>query len=222
MRPTKRICLAVAVAALWLGACNTSINAPIDIADGETSAGDLNTVNGSISLGRESHVRGSCRSVNGNVELDDGARASGVATVNGTIRIGADAVIEGDAESVNGRVSTRAGCTIKGDVSTVNGSIDLRGTRVEDNIHTVNGRVSLQEQSVVGGDVVIKDQVGGSRKPLEIEISGGSVVEGDVINEDDDLTVRVYLSGGGKILGRTENVEVIQDQVRLPKARGAR
>ena len=44
---------------------------------------------------------------------------------------------------------------------------------------------------------------------MTIELSGESVVEGDIIVEDRDIEVQVYLLDDSKVLGRVKNAEVI-------------
>ena len=46
------------------------------------------------------------------------------------------------------------------------------------------------------------------KKPLIIKLTDGSVVEGDIINEDDRFDVHVVLADGSKVLGEIKNAEV--------------
>ena len=57
----------------------------------------------------------------------------------------------------------------------------------------------------------MKDTKGNSdrHRRLTIELSGESVVEGDIIVEDRDIEVQVYLLDDSKVLGRVKNAEVI-------------
>jgi hypothetical protein len=99
-------------------------------------------------------------------------------------------------------------------VETINGSIELVHTSVARDIRTVNGRVRLSENSVVAGDLIVVRKRGNKRRrPLEIELDGGSVIEGDVIVEDPSIVVRVLLSGGSEIRGRVENAEVVKRDI---------
>jgi uncharacterized phosphosugar-binding protein len=78
-------------------------------------------------------------------------------------------------------------------------------------IRTHTGDITLQAKSTVEGDITIKRSR--SRKhryrTLDITISDGSVVKGDIIVKDDDLKVKVFLSGGGKVEGTIINAEVV-------------
>ena len=44
-----------------------------------------------------------------------------------------------------------------------------------------------------------------------IELEGGSVVRGNVLVEDPDLRVKLYLRDGSQVLGRIENAELIEE-----------
>ncbi len=90
--------------------------------------------------------------------------------------------------------------------------IELRQTTVERDVTTINGDIRLTEGSVVKGDIIVGSKIGDSRRkrPLEIELSGGSSVEGHIIVEDPDVKVKVFLRDGSKVLGLVENAEVIE------------
>ena len=93
-------------------------------------------------------------------------------------------------------------------------SVELVNTSVARDIRTVNGRVRLADRSVVAGDlVVVKKRGNKRRRPLEIELEGGSVIEGDLIVEDPTIEVRVLVSGGSEIRGRVENAEVVKRDI---------
>ena len=63
------------------------------------------------------------------------------------------------------------------------------------------------------GNIIIEEEWGDSerRKRLDISISNNSLVKGDIIVENDDIIVKVYLSEGGKVLGRIKNAEIIEE-----------
>jgi DUF4097 and DUF4098 domain-containing protein YvlB len=193
-----------------LGSCSTSINSSLEVADGETRKGSLSTVNGSITVGKGCVVEGSCRSVNGSVEVGVGSRVRRLSTVNGEIECDGDVTVDADVESVNGSLSMAAGSRVGGAVETINGAVDLVHTSVAGDVRTVNGRVRLSENSVVAGDLIVVKKRGNNRqRPLEIELDGGSVIEGNLIVEDPSIEVRVLLSGGSEIRGRVENADVV-------------
>ena len=47
-------------------------------------------------------------------------------------------------------------------------------------------------------------------RPLEIEVTGGSTIEGDVVVER-NIDVRLILRDGGRVLGRVDGAEVIEN-----------
>lgn len=210
MRHIRQGSILVLALAGALCACNTRVNSPIVVDDGQTRSGSLSTVNGRISIGEDCTIRGSCRSVNGDVTVGDRSQVEDLTAVNGSIRAGSGVKIDGDVDSVNGDVSLEDGSSVTGDISTINGSVELEQALVQYDLRTVNGDIRLRKQSVVRGDIVIEKKLGNSRRrrPQRVEISGGSIVEGNLIVEDAELEVRVLLRDGGEIRGRIENAEV--------------
>ena len=220
----RALSVGIVAVTVLLAACGTSINSDIRIADGEKRTGDLTTVNGRILLGADSEVEGKCRTVNGGIRVEDGARVGSLATVNGSIRGGERVVVAGDVESVNGSISLASDSRVAGEVSSINGGIDLEQTTVVGDLRTVHGNVDLRSGVTVKGDVVFEKKIGSSwsqSRPLRIEIADGSIVEGDLIVEDRDLKVEVVLRGGGRVLGRIENASVIEDDTATDPEREA-
>ncbi len=196
--------------AIALTACIAS--SPIVIGDGETRSSAARTVNGAIRIGNDATVEGTCRSVNGDLIIGDRARVAALSTVNGSISGGEGVVVGGDIDSINGGVSFDTGSEVMSEISTINGSIELVGSSVVD-VRTVNGDVELRDGSMVRGDVVIEKTMGISdrSRPLRILVSGGSVIEGDVIVEDPDFEAQLIVRDGGKVLGRVQNIEVVEE-----------
>lgn len=213
-RSHSLVILGAVLSLLVLGSCSSSINSSLEVADGETKKGSLSTINGSVTVGKGCVVDGSCRSVNGNVAIGDGSRVRRLSTVNGAIECGRDVTIDTSIETVNGSVSLEAGSRVDGGIETINGGIELVHASVAHDIRTVNGWVRLAENSVVGGDLIVVRKRGTNRRrPLDIELGGGSVIEGDIIVEDPSIEVRVLLSGGSEVRGRVENAEVIEQDI---------
>jgi len=74
--------------------------------------------------------------------------------------------------------------------------------------------ISLRASSIIGGDIIIQDCGDDSDdrdRPLTIELEDGSVVEGNILVEDETTPVEVHLSGGSRVMGRIENAEVIEN-----------
>lgn len=207
----KTFSIVLAVLLLAAAGCNSGVNRSLHLGDGEKTDSGFNTVNGSIRIGRDAEVGGSSRTVNGRISVDDGSKVESLATVNGSIKIGDRVEVDGDLETVNGSVTTGQGTKVDGDVSTVNGALRLAGTVVTGKLATYNGAVTLSEGSRVERDVVIERTRGNSRgKPLSIKVTGGSVIEGDVIVKTDKRPVTVVLESGGEVKGEVRNAEVVR------------
>jgi DUF4097 and DUF4098 domain-containing protein YvlB len=129
-----------------------------------------------------------------------------VSVVNGSIKIGEGTVVDGDVSTVNGQITMERGSRAR-EVASVNGKLNLSGVDVETDVSTYNGDVTLSDGTDVRGDIIIRDSKGNNSrrdKPLKIYIEDGSSVGGDVIVENDDLEVEVYMRGGsvkGKLRG---------------------
>lgn len=210
MRNSRASIVFIVVFALCVS-CNMSINRSIHIEDGR-SVGGFNTINGSITIGEECRVGGSCRSVNGIIEVGRLSRIRDVQTVNGRILIENEAVVRGDIESVNGSVGCRRGVEISGEINTVNGDIDLENTTVARDLTTYTGDVLLESRSIIRGDIIVKKSNSRSRRrrTLHIEITDNSVVHGNIIVRDYDIEAVVILSHGGRVEGRVRNAEVVE------------
>ena len=134
-----------------------------------------------------------------------------VATVNGGIEIGEGTVVDGEVESVNGPISMEAGARAR-EVGTINGSVELSGAEVEHDVSTYNGDVTLSDGASVGGDIrILEPDSGSSRRnrALRIHIEDGSIVQGSVIVENEDLEVEVYLRGGA-VSGEIRGAKVVE------------
>jgi DUF4097 and DUF4098 domain-containing protein YvlB len=211
----RNACLSVLIISfLSFYACDASVNRSRRLGDGERSTG-LTSVNGSIYVGANCIVDGSCHTVNGRIEVGDGSQVEALETVNGRIRIGAKVDVGGNAGTVNGSIECGPGSKVHGDVSTVNGRVELRGTAVDDEVSTVNGDVLLREKSVVRGGIVIKGRnnhfFGGHDHGLEVRVEGGSTVEGGIDVRDPDRKVKVYVDKDSKVNGEIRNAEVIKE-----------
>lgn len=198
---------------LFASACGFGINKTIYVRDGQTKNGSLNSVNGGIIIGKDCSVRGSSRSVNGRIEVGRESEVEDLQTVNGKIRIANDVKIDGDIESVNGSIRCGADAYVDGRITSINGRIKLERTTVKRDIHTTNGDITLEDNSKVKGDIVVQGKKGSGRDyhRLDIKISDNSIVEGRIIVKHRRRDVRVYLSNGGRVLGKVENAAVINE-----------
>ena len=94
----------------------------------------------------------------------------------------------------------------------MNGAIVLDQTTVQRDVRTVNGDIELRDNSIVKGNVVIENKMDASKReqPIEIKVTGGSIIEGDVVVKR-DVDVRLILVDGGKVLGQVDGAEVIDN-----------
>lgn len=227
---------AVLAMATLILACNaaseTQINKDIYISKGEHQKGSLRSVNGSITIDHEAIVEGNCSTVNGTINVgencdvgeiscvngtitvDRNSKIEEVSTVNGSIELGSEVDVNGDASTVNGQITSKMGVKIAGGMNTVNGDMTTIETRIVGDMSTVNGDISLQEKSVVEGNIIIKrDNLNNKRKkhkPLVVTIDSKSKVKGDIEVRGDDPKVTVILTGGGEVLGKITNAEVVR------------
>jgi DUF4097 and DUF4098 domain-containing protein YvlB len=191
--------------------CNVSVNESIRIRNGETHNGGFSTVNGSITIGDNCKIQGSCNTVNGRIEVGADTETEGLHTVNGSIDLAENTKAD-EVKTVNGGVTCDEGVVIKGNIGTVNGDIRLTKTIVKHDIETNNGDITLRDESRVLGDIYIEETNGRNNEHiLVIRITGDSVVEGDIIVEDRDRKVEVYLLRGGKVLGDIKGAKIIDE-----------
>lgn len=191
-----------------------TVNKSIRIASGDVERDDVSSVNGSIRVGDGAEIEGEASTVNGRIDLGDDIRVRGVSSVNGTIDIGRNVSVDGDVTAVNGTIRTEQGTIVDGDVTTVNGTIRLHGTTVNRDVETVNGHITLDLHSIVEGDIVVEDTnhngwFSRRPKPLEVEILGGSIVKGDVVNLDDEREVLVILRDGSAVEGQLKGARIV-------------
>lgn len=136
--------------------------------------------------------------------------------MNGSIKVGKNTKVDGDIDSVNGSISCYEGVVVDDNIATVNGSFKLSGTEVKGGLTTVNGRITLRDGSKIQRDIIIKKSKGGflhnffgsKKKKLEITLKGKSVVEGDIINKDDERPVILFLEKGSAVKGKVINVKI--------------
>lgn len=226
------ILLAIGALVSFYG-CNVGINKSIYIKNGETLDYGPKSVNGSIIIGNDCIIEGSCDTVNGKIELGTNCRVKNLKTVNRRISVGKSSVVDGEIGTVNGSISCDdgvevdenlstvngsitcgAGVKVGGNINTVNGDIDLKNTTVKENIRTLNGNITLQDKSIVERDIIIKKgkhSITGHFHHQEIRITEDSLVNGNILVEDEEMKVKVYLSKGGQVKGQIKGAEVIQE-----------
>jgi len=185
----------------------TTINKPIHVRQGTTESESFRSVNGSITIAKESNIRGNCSTVNGSINIHESSVTGTLSTVNGALCIEKNCKIQGKVKSGNGAIKVKDGSILTGDISTINGSVNLTGTNAQDNIETINGSIYLSKGTILKGDIIIRDAKNNNQRDLDIVIDG-STIEGNIINKNDDMRVHVYLKSGGKVLGEIRNAQV--------------
>jgi DUF4097 and DUF4098 domain-containing protein YvlB len=193
--------------------CDSSINKSVYIQDGERRDSGVNTVNGSITVGNDCVIRGSCRTVNGSIRVGQNSMVEGLQVVNGDIELGQNTKARDDLTTVNGSIVLRPGSKVAGDLSSINGNLELDHALVEKDLTLYNGNVELANESLVRGDIVIKDSKGHRSKDqiITIRIGEGSVVEGDIRVLEDEVKVKVYLGKDARVAGDITNAEVVRE-----------
>jgi predicted acyltransferase (DUF342 family) len=203
-----------AVLAFVILGCRASINGGLSVEDGQKVNHDLLSINGSIWVGTECRIRGWCRSINGSIEIGDSSQITGLQSINGQLNLGRNVWIKSGLMSINGSIQCEPGCRIGNDIRTVNGSIQIDSTEVKGDISTHNGDIRLAGGSVVRGNVIIrhsKNENHRDRRPIQIDIDGRSLVEGNVEVRDPDVDVEVRLSNGGRLAGKAVGAKVIEN-----------
>lgn len=174
-----------------VGSNVNSPNKDLDTVNGSITVGsnshvdDLDTVNGSIKVGEGSTV-GKVDTVNGSVKFKDNVTADAVEAVNGALVLGSGCLIQGHAETVNGSITAGDGCEINGKLETVNGSVSAKNSRIDGNVESTNGNINLTAGTVVTGDVIIHKsnsffRTNSKNKMPTITIGRNVVIEGDLI-----------------------------------------
>ena len=205
MNNSYKFLFMVTLLSLLAVSCNTRIG------NGVTYNGSLTTVNTGITIGNQSTVTGESRTINGSITVGDNSNVGELRTVNGSIRIGSNTSVNGSAGTINGKIRCKTGSQVSGSLSTINGAITLTETVVTGKLITLNGNITLAQKSRIKGDIVIRDRSDGDQSPKEsliIKLSGSSVVEGDIINNDDRLHVQVIIADDSKVMGEIKNAEV--------------
>jgi len=184
---------AVWVAALgMLVACGAgSINGPVSIAPGQQSNEDVTTVNGAVNVGDGAKIKGAT-TVNGSITLGSNVTAQAARTVNGAVKIGESTHVSGEVLTVNGEVTLAKSADVQGKVANVNGHIQLESAHVGGGIATVNGDIEVGSGSRVEGGIHVEASTFDSgRKVPRIVIGPGAVVQGTL---KFDHEVKLYVS----------------------------
>ncbi|MEO0575275.1 MAG: hypothetical protein AAF004_07415 [Pseudomonadota bacterium] len=165
----------------------SSVNGRVLAETGAIVSGDLQTVNGSVTL--ESGVQAhEVQSVNGRVRVGDDSSVHSVMTVNGRNKIGERVIVDGEVSTVNGAITVGSGSSVTGDVTAVNGKIELIAVRVDGDVVNTNGGMEILDGTRIGGSVIVKKtknwwKSGNKNKVPRIVIGPNVVIEGTLVLE---------------------------------------
>ena len=210
MRPKCFVWLVWAAPVVLCG-CNAAVNRSIALGDGKTVRFSHHAVNGCITIGSDCDVRATCESVNGVITVGPDSRVRTLQAVNGQIDLRERVIVQGNVDSVNGSIRCSPGVKVERGVSSFNGKVELAGTTVARDIKTHDSDVALLRGSIVEGSIIVRrHRDSDSRRRVEIRVTDGSLVKGDVVVQDPDAEVAVYLSNDGRVQGRIEGATVFR------------
>ncbi len=211
----RRACVLVVIFLFAVQGCDLSINRNLTVADGKRRSEGAHSINGKIRVGQGCDIRGASRTINGSIDIGPDSRVRSLQTINGHVEIDANVHVRGDIQTINGRVHCGAGTRIEGDIETINGRLSLDSTSVRGGLQTCNGQVVLDHHSEIQKDIIVKGPKEHKRRhrprQLDIRLSNGSRVMGDILVKDPDRKVTVYLSSGAQVLGRVQNAQIVNE-----------
>ncbi len=203
------------IPAFMLCSCEFSVNESYHLSDGEKMNSGINTINGVIEIGANCVVRGTCRTVNGNITVGRNSIIKGIQTVNGAVEIGENVTVKRDIKTVTSKMFCDKGSHISGDIFAINANIKLRGCRIKGDVEVKVGKIVLQDKTEVHGSIIIGETGNtyefGEPASVEIYILGGSIIEGDIDIRQNGVDTRVHLASGGSVRGEINAALVIRD-----------
>jgi hypothetical protein len=193
-----------------------SLNGDVFVeADTVAESSDFSTVNGDIEIADGARVQ-SVRAVNGNITLGKGAQARSVESVNGRVEIGPDAQLGRGVKLVNGAVTLATGVLVRGSVATVNGEIVARGATIDGDVENYQGGMQILDGSIVKGSLTVHEPETGAddREPPRIVIGPDSRVLGPLKFE---RAVSLYVHETAQI-GPVDGAEPVRYSGATPEA----
>jgi DUF4097 and DUF4098 domain-containing protein YvlB len=176
------------------------------LAVSSAAASEFSKVNGSVDVQAGRKLNDDVSTVNGSVNIGDGATVADASTVNGSITLGPRASAH-EMSAVNGRLTLDQDSSVAGEVSNVNGDIHIGGAHVSGNIETYNGSIDIGANSRIDGDIVVKKSSSNwfswKGNPLRVVIGPGAIVKGTLRFERE---VELYVSDKatiGAVVGAT-------------------
>ncbi|MDZ7261275.1 MAG: hypothetical protein ONB05_04115 [candidate division KSB1 bacterium] len=152
------------------GTCR-SVNGTIEVGS-RSKIRDLQTVNGTIRIGKEVTVRRDVESVNGSVTCEPGVMIEGdITTVNGSMEL-ANTTVKRDITTYHGNITLRDKSTLRGNIIVKRGKGSSEGRR--------RLRIKITEESVVEGNIMVRDR----RMEVKVYLSSGGKVNGRIENAE--------------------------------------
>jgi hypothetical protein len=134
-------------------AAASTVNGSVKVAE-NVKSNDLETVNGTISVGMGSSIDGSVEAVNGRISISNGTSvADDVSNVNGEIVL-RGALVGGDVSTISGDINLFDGTMVKGDLL-----VEKPGKWVSDNKTSRTPRVVIGPGSEVVGIIRLERKV---------------------------------------------------------------
>ncbi|KAA3617802.1 MAG: hypothetical protein D8M58_00360 [Calditrichaeota bacterium] len=199
---------------LFLVSCDVNINKDFVIPDNTTVENDLISVNGNINIGENCIVEANLSTVNGNIEIKKFTRIeSSIQTVNGNISIIEKVKVDGDITSLTGLIEIN-NSTVVGNVSNISGDIEVNKIELDGDLISNFGKITIENNSEINGSVVIKanDEIPEKLRNVKIIISDSSVIQGDLVNDNRDVIVSVFIEEGSSIYGEIIDADLV-DQI---------
>jgi DUF4097 and DUF4098 domain-containing protein YvlB len=201
---------------LLLVSCDVNINKDFKIEDHATVKNDLITVNGGIYVGAHCIVEGDLSTVNGPVELKNNTQVkASIQTVNGAVTIYDNVKVSGNISTLNGEIDI-TNSEIVGSISNISGDIQLVHVKSDGDVSTNFGDITVRSNSTISGSIRISDndEIPEKLRNVKITIRDSSIVQGDLINENREVIVLVFIEEGSSINGEiidADKVDSLQD-----------
>ncbi len=210
---------------MGLVACDVGINEDIYGAAGTVTESGGTTVNGNVVVGRNAVVEdGQFKTINGNIDISEGAKVNDcttvngsvtvakaattgrLATVNGNLRLAESVRVLGDIKLVNGEAWLQEGSIVEGDLNTIHGKIQMAGATVTGNVTNYSGGIRIMDGSVIEGSLRVRKPRGyESDKTPTIIIGRDSEIHGSAVFE---RPVRLFIHQSARI-GNIQGAEPV-------------
>ncbi len=192
--------------------CDVQINKDFNIPDNTKVKKDLITVNGDINIGKNCIVGGDLNTVNGVIKIQELSHVKAyVQAVTGSIIIEENVTIEGDISTMTGTIEINSS-SVLGNVSNISGDIEFSQTNLTGDLISNFGNITLTNNTVIDGSIIIKEneEIPEKLRNVKVVIADSSVVQGDLINDNREVIVVVYVEEGSSISGEIIDADVVE------------